>query len=64
MNKCKDCRFWDKNNYGDSNSYLCLQIKNDILIENESYYPGFNPNVYTNKDFGCVLWESKEDEKK
>lgn len=68
MNKCKDCKFWDApfdyNRSSDFGECKRLSVLGGFKDYNEyvsSYQDNSNTFTLTSDNFGCVLWEGKDD---
>lgn len=71
MNKCKDCKWWYKDytpNYGTCMSFTAFEDnpennKHPAYISVwASYANDCGADLITREDFGCVLWEAKNNQ--
>lgn len=58
MNLCKDCKFWSALEFDKTCIGICSKVPKYVFVDGK-FTLANKQGVYTNDNFGCVLFEKK-----
>lgn len=60
MGKCKDCKWWDNCDIYGHCDLISHDESQDFAQTEMPEFPEDESRLFTREDFGCVLWEGKD----